>query len=66
MTGGTGTPISGNLQMSAGSSAGNGAYVDDIGMVQVELAHGAPHQVEDMAPLLRGFVESLETGPEMD
>jgi len=30
-------------------SPGNGAYVDDIGMVQVELAHGAPHQVEDMA-----------------
>lgn len=28
--------------------AGNGAYVDDIGMVQVELAHGAPHQVEEL------------------
>lgn len=28
--------------------AGNGAYVDDIGMVQVQLAHGAPKQVEEL------------------
>ncbi len=29
------------------SPGGNGAYVDDIGMVQIQLAHGAPKQVEE-------------------
>lgn len=39
---------------------GNGAYVDDIGMVQVELAHGAPKQVEERHGETK--LELLESG----